>query len=62
MPFIHCGECVGTGRVPCAVCGGEAYDVQLDIPCPYCIDGTEACYNCEGTGGYGIEEPEDLED
>jgi hypothetical protein len=44
------------------VCGGEAYDVQLDIPCPYCIDGTEACYNCEGTGGYGIEEPEDLED
>ena len=62
MPFINCHECNGTGRAFCGTCGGTAYDMELDTPCPFCYDGSEQCERCEGTGGYGVEQTDDEED
>ncbi|CAJ1930580.1 unnamed protein product [Cylindrotheca closterium] len=47
-----CPECVGSGKMPCRICGGTGMVVfGNDVrACKNCKDGFEECSSCRGTG------------
>ena len=64
----QCGECSGSGHVPCSSCGGTGYHttsttrtdyegnveyVQEDTPCS-CSGGQLMCTPCRGTGRVSV--------
>lgn len=59
--MIVCGDCKGTGKVPCTCCDGGNAEWREAASCDTCLDEDEViCWTCKGAGE--VENCEERED
>lgn len=59
--LVECGDCDGTGWVPCPVCGGQGSALDAEESCAGCEDLHSYRVKCWTCNGDGMVDPEAVE-